>query len=438
MMRFRASAIFAFALVFSAAAVAPSAAHAATVKAIYQFKDQADGFSPQGLIADATGDLFGTTYEGGPYRDCFRGCGTVFEVLPGAAGHPWTKRTVHNFAPNGIDGYNPTPELVMDASGNLYGTTYGGGDGGNGGIVYELLRPATRDGHWKESILATFAFEKDAGGSAPGGLMLYSSDEIIGTAANGGTYGSGVIFSLTLQGGTWHETVLHNFYSGRSLDPPGAGLVADAAGNVFGTRDGIFGLCTEDNPQTCGTVWMLHKPFKQGGQWIYLDLHHFFGSDDGMFPNYPLVMDGSGDLYGTTSTGGSYTRGIVFELLRPSNIFGTWNEVDPHAFGSQTGDGATPLGNAVFGPNGKLFGTTSIAAAGNGAAYQLMPPATKGGNWTETILSDFPDAAQGVAPNDQLIFGRGGALYGTAAQGGINGCADDAITGCGTVFRITP
>jgi uncharacterized repeat protein (TIGR03803 family) len=436
-LRRKAIGIFAiaFSLLILSGGITAASSNAVT---LYHFKGIPDGYSPNGLAADAAGDLFGTTWNGGNTNNCWHGCGTVFELTPPAQpGGTWAKSTIHAFAADGADGYYPYPTLRVDASGDVFGTTaYGGA--ANAGLVFELMPPTKPGGIWTESAIFSFQFSQNGGGGfGPGSLAFDASGDIFGTTFGGGAFQGGTLFELTRSGGTWTETVLHDFDRSRTGDPPGDGLVVDSHGNVYGTRFGIQSGCTSNFPVYCGVVYRLKHPASVGGAWKF-DVIHRFGGGDGWFPNAGLTLDGAGDIFGTTSAGGAYTQGIAFELVpqKPGDMFA---EFVLHSFGGGQGDGFAPAGGVTFDRNGDLFGTTFVGGAySNGIAYELKPPAMHGGSWRETVLYAFPGGSHGSQPDGQLLFTIDGHLYGTTEAGGIGTCPVYQGTGCGIVFRLFP
>jgi len=185
-----------------------------------------DGFYPEaGLIFNASGNLYGTTLYGGVYGD-----GTVFELRPNENGS-WTERVLHSFNTNGKDGYYPYAGLILDAAGNLYGTTYAGG-ADDYGTVFELTA-----GGWAEKLLHSFSDQGTDGYNPYAGLVLDAGGNLYGTTLNGGAHNSGTVFELTpIAGEHWTEKVLHHFaHDGRDGVNPYAGLIFDGAGNLYGT-----------------------------------------------------------------------------------------------------------------------------------------------------------------------------------------------------------
>jgi hypothetical protein len=272
---------------------------------------------------DAAGNLYGTTQLGGT-GDCVTslqdsGCGTVFELMPQEDGI-WTEKILHEFQNNGSDGILPWSGVILDASGNVYGTTqWGGAVGSNGrswdGTVYELTPSA--DGHWKETILHNFG-DGEKGKILMGGLIFDAAGNLYGTAYEGGSHASGTVFKLTRKsGGDWHETVVHTFL-GFPTDGlgPQASLVFDRAGNLYGTTTyaGDGGRCPEGGGVGgCGIVFELAP--SADGIWTETVLHNFTRlPTDGYGPVASLVLDSSGNLYGTTASGGRYYGGVVFEI----------------------------------------------------------------------------------------------------------------------------
>jgi uncharacterized repeat protein (TIGR03803 family) len=304
-----------------------------------------DGASPQaGLIVDAAGNLYGTTNNGGTYT-----YGTVFELTP-AAGGSYTEKILHNFT-NGADGGNPQSGLILDGAGNLYGTTY-----------------------------------------------------------VGGAYCCGTVFELTpAGGGTWNEKVLYSFGSGYTAYPT-SGLIFDGAGNLYGTT-------LQGGPAQGGSVFELSPA--GGGNWTERDLHDFGSLSSGLFPYGGVVFDGAGNLYGTTSTGGASSGGTVFELTA-----GNWTYQVVHNFGTGS-DGSTPYAGLVL-SGGNLYGTTSGGGSSGGTVFELTPAG--GGNWTYQVVHNFGTGSDGSTPYAGLIADSSGNLYGTTLSGGTYGG--------GTVFRF--
>jgi uncharacterized repeat protein (TIGR03803 family) len=260
--------------------------------------------SQAGLIFDAEGNLYGTASQGGAF-----GAGTVFQLVPSKNGR-WTHKVLHSFGSGG-DGSYPLAGLAIDKEGNLYGTTSDGGAHGSGcsgqgcGTVFKLT--PGKDGRWTERVLHSFGHGND-GFFPPGGLILDSEGRLYGTTEFGGTaLGAGTVFQLTAgTKGKWIETVLHTFH-GKDGIAPRAGLIFDAAGNLYSTTEyggaSNQGVVFELSPGTNGkrTLKVLHS-FKNDGK-------------DGYIALGGLILDEGGNLYGMTYFGGAHNMGTVFEII---------------------------------------------------------------------------------------------------------------------------
>jgi len=365
-----------------------------------------------GLALDANGTLYGTAASGGSSY-----CGTVFALTRSRSGG-WEESTLHNFACGPSDGKSPYSALVLDQSGDLYGTTVYGGSH-DCGIVFELTR--LPGGGWSESVIHDFG-ARDHGqvdGCHPySSLVFDASGNLYGTTSVGGggiTEGScqegcGTVFQLSpAKGGGWTESVIHRFH-GRNNDGenPYSGLAIDGSRNLYGTSFAggtVFG----------GTIFEL-TPGKKG--WKENVLHNFQGGRDGANPYAGLILSRAGVLYGTTSNGGSSNVGTVFKLRSDSG--GQWKEIVLHSFAIGGNDGFYPFAGVVLDAYGNLFGTTEFGGArqqgqkGAGTVFRLTPGA--GGRWKEKIVFDFSSkGAQGQRnPFGGLVSDAKGDLFGTA------------------------
>lgn len=395
-------------------------AAAQTERILHNFSNNGQGESLYtGLIFDAAGNLYGTTGVGGAY-----GSGTVFELSPNSSGG-WTQKILHNFG-NGSDGQSPWGgSLLMDTSGNLYGTTRYGGtslcDSLNPigcGTVFELLHNS--NGSWTEKVLHNFgggADEDGPNGYHPyGGLVMDAAGNLYGTTFYGGTYGGalgfgGVVFELSSSGnGNWSEQLLWSFGLEGDGNFPQGTLVFDEAGNLYGTTESgtgssAGGTVFELSPGAGGWTENIIFQFDVGGD-----------SETGNSPQAGVVFDANGNLYGTTGYGGPYFMGNVFELT-PSG--GVWTETVLHTFSK--GDGNTPDAGVIVDGAGNLYGTTFMGGKADvGIVYKLSP--SSGGTWSEKILHDFQAAGvDGTNPLSGLVMDSHGFLYGTTANGGIGG-----------------
>jgi hypothetical protein len=237
-------------------------------------------------------------------------------------------------------------------------------------------------------------------------------------------------------GGAWTETVLYRF-SVNGLSDPHGGVILDAKGNLYGTTyTGGLG------PYDIGGVFELSPPSGGEGKWTLTPLFEFDNSDGGA-PNGSLIFDKAGNLYGTTLIGGTSGYGTAFELSPPASGSGAWTETILHNF-LTNGDGNSPLANLIFDGQGNLYGTNwwggEFGEYNAGTVFQLSPSA--GGGWTETTLHNFGSGDDGSEPTGGLIFGPDGLLYGTASQGGgadTNNCMlDNYAWTCGIVFAVKP
>jgi uncharacterized repeat protein (TIGR03803 family) len=271
---------------------------------LYAFAGGTDGAFPElaDLLFDQSGNIYGTTYNGGTGND---GYGTVYELSP--SGNGYAESVLYRFS--GSDGDRPVAGLTPDPSGNgnLYGTTTYGGDLGCNtgfepgcGVVYKLT---PSESGWTESI--PYEFQNGNDGSLPyAGLIFDSSGNLYGATENGGSGGGGTVFELTFSGGSWTLQTLYSFAGGANCGP-WPSLTMDGSGNLYGTTycDGAYGY---------GNVFEL-TPTSQP-PWTYTSLHDFTGGSDGANPYSNVVFDGSGNLHGTTYAGGSQGDGVVWEI----------------------------------------------------------------------------------------------------------------------------
>ena len=230
--------------------------------------------------------------------------------------------------------------------------------------MFELVKPKISGQSWNERVLYNFGLVANDGISLSPDLLLRGG-MLYGTTEAGGTDNFGTVFQLAPHTGLWTETILHNFTSSEGIVPQG-GLIADAAGNLFGTL-----LAGGNNPTcSCGTVYELSPPAVAGGAWQETTLYVFKGLSDGAKPLGPLWRDSVGDLFGTTNVRGERQQccgGTVFKLKAPTVSGGAWTFVLLHDFaGKATGDGNEPMGGLIL-QNGLLYGTTQFGGVGGGA-----------------------------------------------------------------------
>jgi uncharacterized repeat protein (TIGR03803 family) len=404
-----------------------------------------DGYLPVArVVLDSAGNLYGTTETGGT-GSCtaggLSGCGTVFELSPKAGGG-YGERILHSFANDGIDGTSPRGGLILDSSGNLYGTTYYGGSGtsvncadsGGCGTVFELSPQA--GGAWREKILHSFTQDGVDGILPDTALTIGTDGNLYGITDSGGAnYYWGTVFQLTpIAGGSWTETILHSFNSnGSDGFYPNSALVFDAAGNLYGTT-------YDGGASSAGVVFELSP--QPGGSWTE-EIFSIAGGLEGNAPVGGVVIDAAGNLYGTTINGGAVRNsggGLVFQLSPQSG--GGWKETVLHIFDPNLNGmrGQFPEAGVILDAWGNLYGTTFYGGTGTctggggavigcGIVFELSPAA--GGGWSGKILHSFANnGADGHNPVAGLIFDSAGKLYGTTQYGGANGD--------GTVFELTP
>jgi len=381
-----------------------------------------------------------------------------------------TLTVLHSFT-GGNDGKYPTAGLTMDRAGNFYGTTpYGGAS--DVGVVFRLS-PAGSG--WVLTPLYSFQGPPNDGEIPYSGVVFGPDGSLYGTTEDGGQYGRGTVYRLRPSPAVchsvvcpWEETVLHSFGSGDDGEFPGYGnLVFDQAGNIYGT--------TEDGGS--GTLGVVFELTPSNGSWTESVLHSFV-EEKGYYPFSGLIFDSSGNLYGTTSAGGTDDTGVVYELS-PSGSGWTENVLASNEFKN-----ADTCSGVVMDGQGNLFGTAGCFSGGGGV-FELTP---SNGSWTFNVLYTFSasstgprdsptlDAAgnvygtssgtglfnegevfkltpsnggwtytsvsfngsNGSDPMGSVILDAAGNIYGTAYYGGNGPCNVEGITGCGVVWEITP
>lgn len=367
------------------------------VSVLYKFSGGADGSQPNGpLIADAAGNLFGTTELGGD------GYGVVFELSPRAGHKGWKETVLYSFV--GTEGADPLGGLTMDAQGNLYGTAFSDTVRA-GGDVFELS-PAGNGG-WTFTQLFGFDSQDSPNGANPNGsLVRDASGNLFGTTQYGGKHcACGAVFEVSpKQGGGWSESALYSFQNQPDGAYPYAGLIADSAGDLFGTTNqGGDSHCNDGDGDKagCGTVFELATPQSGGSESI---LENFQKHEENM-PYAPVTLGSDGALYGTVGYD-------VFRLVPPQGAGWTKQTL----YGFKEGIAGTITSSGVsFDAQGNLYGTTSSSGIdGFGTAYELSPPAARDAKWTRTLLAKFPKGF-GHQPAGGLLIGADGTLYGAVA-----------------------
>jgi uncharacterized repeat protein (TIGR03803 family) len=389
--------------------VAPAAGARVREKVLYSFTGGTDGASPSSsLLMDASGNLYGTTSAGGNTNECTGnngpGCGVVFELTP--SNGRWNESVLYAFQ-GGTDGSYPSGNLLLDGTGNIYGTTIYGGTGtdcGNSGCgtVFELSPNGGES--WTKKVLHSFQYESD--GASPAGLTADASGNLYGVT-------DWTVYELSpSRGGTWKETLLC------STNGTNPGLTSGGKDDFYFTEGSSLDTGNVSEVKLIGKLW--HET----------DVYNFQGGGNGGEPMAGVVLDKHGNLYGTLEEGGN-DYGIAFELKRSA---GQWKESMLYNFCSRNNcaDGARPDAALVFDQTGNLYGTTTNGGTGCGypgcgVAFRLAH--AKDG-WTETVVHNFKGGVDGANPTQGLILDTKGSIYGTTPAGGSGGH--------GTVFEVTP
>jgi uncharacterized repeat protein (TIGR03803 family) len=380
--------------------VSSAAAASSRERVLYAFRGGSDGESPfSTLIADGSGNLYGTTNTGGSGTLCrTSGCGTVFKLTSDR-----TETLLYAFA-GGSDGANPYAGLTSDGAGNFYGTTQLGGgcaDNDSCGTVFKLASDGT------ETVL--YAFQGGTDGANPlAGVIIDAQGNLYGTTTVGGNYngadcdvdGCGTAYEVTPEGG---KTTLYAFQGGNDGVQPLGGVIRDIMGNLYGTT--AFG---GDGGSLCGTVGCgtMFKIAPDGTESV---LYAFKDGGDGAVPYAGLITDASGNLYGTTSQGGTSNLGTVFKLAPDGT------ETVLYSFQGGN-DGRSPESSLIMDKAGNLYGTTFYGGGtkcrdgGCGTVFKLAQ------DGRETVLFAFGNG--GRFPAAGLLAGPHGLLYGTATAGG--------------------
>lgn len=383
---------------------------------------------------------------------------TLTATLPALA---QTETVVYNFCslPDCTDGDKANGRLISDSSGNLYGTTLSGGSGALG-TLYKLSPDRT------ETVLYNFGVTTGDGWQPSLGVTMDKQGNFYGVTGAGGAYGQGTVFKISPDG---TETILHSFGATRHDGTyPYGPVVLDKKGNVYGSTNlgGEYGDACGFGAEGCGTVFRIDIDGKES------ILHSFNANTEGYFP-YGIAIDKQGNLYGTTSEGGSASQGIVYELtnkgvysilcnfgagasdgIHPDstltvdakgNVYGvtlfggefydgvvfkltpgsSWTETTLYSFGTNKNDGSEPWGGLMLDGQGNLYGATNEGGLyGAGTVFEISP------SGTETILYSFSGNSDGGSPSGGLIRDSRGNLYGPAYSGGSN---DE-----GVIYKISP
>ena len=417
-------------------------ARSQTESILYNFRPGTDIIEPfYGVVFDSQGNLYGTSFDGGA-----NSMGGVFQLSPN--GNGWNETVVHPFTGSPSDGSMPYAAPVVDSAGNIYATTFYGGNtrGCSGGCGTLVKLTQTSPGVWTETPVYWFQGRgSDADGAHPLAIGLNSLGYPYGVTSNGGSSNIGTFYQIvpTANGGYAEEQLFDFANSGVSF--PQGGLAVDSEGNVYGSS-------LEGGVHNLGAVFELSPG--ANGTWTETTIYSFSSEHGNVpYPNPDLVIDTQGNLYGTVRNGGLQNTkcgtagcGFVFQLTKTQN--GTWQLQPIYKFrGGNDGNGRWD--GVILDGAGNLYGTTlngggkgasnGICRAGTnivfcGTVYELSPQSD--GSYAETILHRFGSLPDGAEPAGRLVLDSAGNLYGTTSRGGDATCGFGY--GCGIVFKITP
>ena len=333
---------------------------------LYDFRGTTDGAYPLArVVIGSNGTLYGTANRGG-VNNCTQGCGLVFNLhptptIPPSPLTPWIETVLYSFE-GGTDGAYPGyGDIVFDQSGAMYNTASQGGlnncSGHVGcGVVYKITHSG---GTYTESAL--YAFTGGTDGAFPIAETSFDgSGNLYTTAFNGGNGNSGTIIQLAPSGGNWNETTVHQFNASTDGANPYSGVTIDSSGNLYGTT-------STGGPGGGGTIYQTSL---QGDLWVYSNLENLSGVGQNPGPLANLTADASGNLYGTAYSCSLNSFGCVFKLTRSGSSF-TYSDLYEFTGGA---DGSNPVSNVVLDASGNLYGTTYLGGSHNlGTVWQLVP-----------------------------------------------------------------
>jgi hypothetical protein len=346
-----------------------------------------------GLTIESSGNLYGTATYGGANasskcQNVYPGCGVIFEVLPSSGGS-WTEKVLYTFL-GGSDGKVPESNLTFDGSGNLFGTAIRTGignacEGFGCGSVFELSPNGS--GAWHFTVLHDFSGGKDGGQPIPG-VTLDAAGNIFGTTYQGGESTTcsagcyGTAFELSPKtGGGYQFHVLHTFTGGPDGGEPYGGLTPDSAGNLIGTTlvggSKANSNCRAAKPYGCGVVYELSP--ETGGGYKEKVLYAFLGTDDVQNPDSSVILDPSGNVYGGGDGILCDLCSFVYELSPGTG--GTWTETTLYSFPGGTGGGGAGRNGLLLDANGNLDGVATVGGIATdctadnqcGLVYQIAP-----------------------------------------------------------------
>jgi uncharacterized repeat protein (TIGR03803 family) len=400
-----------------------------TYHVIFNFDSAIVGSNPYApLTFDNRGNLYGTAFvwHNQDPNNCTSGCGTVFRLSPNGSGG-WNGTVLHVFAGSEYgEGGSPNAPVIFDRLGNLYGSSNCSFEcaGLSGGSIFKLT--PVPQGPWTESILYRYGFFgicEPLVGFANCSIAFDSNGQLYGSTVGGDSCpnpdGGGVFLLRPAPISHWLQSNLYCFMGGTDGQFPQGLLAFDASNNVYGTT-------SHGGSANLGTTYQL-RPNHGSQGWTRTILHSFQGGDtDGSTPMSAVVVDASGNVYGTTTQGGPSGQGTVYMLTPHSD--GTWTEAVLYAFRGGN-DAAFPTSALTFDASGNLYGTAVEGGTHRqGAIFKLMPAG--GGHWTENVVYNFTGGQDGAFPYGGVIIDASGTLYGTAS---IGGPTDD-----GVAFTLQP
>jgi uncharacterized repeat protein (TIGR03803 family) len=395
-------------------------AQAQTFAVIHNFTGGSDGDYPySGVTLDRAGNLEGTASGGGINYQ-----GAVYKMTHGGSG--WIVTSLYEFA-GGNDGALPEARVIVGPDGNLYGTTVAGGTNNNCGgeypgcdTVFELSPPATIcksiQCPWNETVLYRFPGGAEGASPGTGDLLFDSQGNIYGTTEYGGGDNAGTVYKLTPSHGTWVYSVIYRFTGLQDGRYPVAGVIMDGAGNLYGTT-------AFSGSGNGGTVYELSP---SGSGWTETTLHAMNPSTEGDYIQAGMIFDSAGNLYGAAAAGGLDGSGSVFKLTHEG---ADWDlSVLYYNFGEAGGGYEGPAASLAMDQSGALYGTSVGWNDGDdfGTVFKLTP---SNGGWVYTLLHQF-DITDGDYVFGGVTLDANDNLYGTAYQGGS--------AGSGTVWMMTP
>jgi uncharacterized repeat protein (TIGR03803 family) len=419
-------------VIFSTATIAlltciatSSVAAAQTFSVIHYFTGGPDGNYPAAtLTLDSGGKLYGTTLLGGIETCPQGGCGVAFRMS--GSGSNWILSTLFEFPNNATIGMNPSSPLTFGPDGALYGTTQGGsGCSLSGcGVIFRLAPPASPCHavvcRWTETPIYDFHGNGDGIEPANSPVTFDAAGSAYGTTYEGGANNLGAVWKLTRNGSQWVESIIYSFNGAGDGNGPLSGVILDPAGNLYGTTQ-MGGDLSCDFNLGCGTVFELSP---SGSGWTETTLYTFESTDNlGTNPTAGLVLDTSGNVYGSANSAG-IQNSVIWKLAYAN---GSWT---PSVLTDLRGNSG-PHSALTIDAHGNLYGTTREGGARfEGSVFELSQ---QNGSWTYTDLHDF-HIDDGWQPIGGVTIDPNGNLYGTTGYGGTGSCFD----GCGVVWQITP